>query len=248
MKHHKLFNDKSDLYAKVRPRYPKDLFAFLASLCNEQKNAWDVACGNGQAALDLAKDFAEIHATDVSEQQISNAIPNPRVRYSVQAAEKTNFAENQFDLVAVAQALHWFDYDLFWPEIKRVLKPNGIFAAWGYSWFLAEDINNALQKEFFPAIKPYWAKQNQILWNKYRDIPFPFEKIDAPEFEMKMDWNLDQLFSCLQTWSSVRQYLQKDGDEELLMRSYERLQSVWGDAKEKKSIQMDFVVLVGRNK
>ncbi len=247
MEYHSLFSDKSDLYAKVRPHYPPELFSFLASLCNEQKSAWDVACGSGQAAIDLAMHFAEVHATDVSEQQITNAIPNPRVHYSVQAAEKTDFAEDQFDLVSVAQALHWFDYDLFWPEVKRVLKPNGIFAAWGYAWFLAEDINDVLQKDFFPAIEPYWAKQNQILWNGYQDVPFPFERVDTPEFEMKMEWDLDQLFSYLQTWSAVRQYLQKDGDEEFLTRSYEALKSMWGDGKEKKSILMDFTLLVGRN-
>ena len=149
MEHHSLFSDKSDLYAKVRPHYPAALFTFLASLCGEQKSAWDAACGNGQAVVDLATHFAEVHATDVSEQQIANALPNPSVRYSVQAAEKTNFAENQFDLIGVAQALHWFDHDLFWNEVKRVLKPKGIFAAWGYAWFLAEEINDVLQKDFF---------------------------------------------------------------------------------------------------
>ena len=53
MDHHKLFNEKSALYAKVRPHYPQELYAFLATLCDEQKNAWDVACGSGQAAIDV---------------------------------------------------------------------------------------------------------------------------------------------------------------------------------------------------
>ena len=248
MEHHSLFSDKSDLYAKVRPHYPTELFTFLASLCDEQKSAWDVACGNGQAAVDLAMFFAEVHATDVSEQQIANAIPNPRVRYSIQAAEKTEFDENQFDLISVAQALHWFDYDLFWNEVKRVLKPNGIFSAWGYAWFLAEEINDVLQKEFAPAIEPYWAKQNQILWNGYQDVSFPFERVDTPEFEMKMEWDLNQLFSYLQTWSAVRQYIQKEGSEEFLIRTYDALKSVWGEVSQKKVVEMDFTLLVGRNK
>ncbi len=248
MKHRQLFNDKSDQYAQSRPHYPKELYAFLASCCENTQNAWDVACGNGQAAVDLAKYFAEVHATDVSEQQIAHAIPNPGVRYSVQPAEKTNFAEDQFDLVSVAQALHWFDYDLFWDEVKRVLKPNGIFAAWGYSWFSAAEINDVLRENFLPAIEPYWAEQNQILWNRYRDVPFPFERVDTPEFEMKMEWDLDQLFSYLQTWSAVRQYIQKEGTEDFLISTYEKLKSVWGDIGQKKVVKMDFTLLVGRNK
>ena len=248
MEHHQLFSDKSDLYAKVRPHYPTALFTFLDSLCNEQKSAWDVACGNGQAAVDLAKHFDEVHATDISEQQIAHAIQNPKVHYSIQSAEKTNFDENSFDMVCVAQALHWFDYDLFWDEVRRVLKPNGNFAAWGYSWFsITTEIDSAIKEFFLDILEPYWAPQNKLLWNGYRDISFPFERMSTPKIEMEMEWDLEQLFSYLQTWSSVRQYLQKEGDEEFLMRTYEELKSVWGDVKEKKSIKMDFTLLVGRN-
>jgi ubiquinone/menaquinone biosynthesis C-methylase UbiE len=48
----------------------------------------------------------------------------------VQSAESTTFIDESFDAVCVAQALHWFDYELFWPEVQRVLKPSGVFAAW----------------------------------------------------------------------------------------------------------------------
>ena len=127
MDHHKLFNDKSDLYAKVRPYYPQELYRFLATLCEEKKSAWDVACGSGQAAVDLAKYFDEVQATDISEEQIAHAIENPKISYSVQAAEKTNFEDNYFDIACVAQALHWFDYDLFWDEVKWDFCRVGIF-------------------------------------------------------------------------------------------------------------------------
>ena len=73
-------------------------------------------------------------ATDVSAAQIEHAIPHTRVRYSVQPAEATDFPDASFDAVTVAQALHWFDLDRFWPEVQRVLRPGGFFAAWGYAW------------------------------------------------------------------------------------------------------------------
>lgn len=52
-------------------------------------------------------------ATDISEKQLSNALSISNVFYSVQAAEKTDFEDDSFDLVTVSQALHWFDFDLF---------------------------------------------------------------------------------------------------------------------------------------
>ncbi len=36
-------------------------------------------------------------------------------------------------MITIATALHWFDFDSFYKEAKRVLKPNGIIAAWTYA-------------------------------------------------------------------------------------------------------------------
>lgn len=210
MKHHELFSEKSNLYAQARPHYPEALYPFLAGLCNEHIRAWDVACGSGQAAVDLAAHFDEIHASDISEQQIEHAHPHPKVQYSVQPAEKTNFPDNYFDIICVAQALHWFDYPRFWPEVKRVLKPNSIFAAWGYSWFsINPAADQAFQENFLAPIKPYWAEQNQLLWDGYRDVPFPFERIEIPQFEMSVEWDFEQLFAYIQTWSAAREYIKE---------------------------------------
>ena len=248
MEYHKLFNDKSDLYAKIRPHYPQKLYTFLATLCEEKKSAWDVACVNGQAAVDLAKHFDEVYATDISEEQIANAIKNPGVSYSVQSAEKTNFDENYFDLVCVAQALHWFDYDLFFPEVKRVLKPNGIFTAWGYAWFsISDEIDKTIKENFLTPIKPYWAPRNKLLWDHYRNVPFPFEKVDPPQIEMKMKWDFNQLFAYIQTWSSARQCIKEEGDE-FLIHTDKALKSAWGDTSQKKTVVMDFTLLIGMNK
>lgn len=247
MKHHTLFGDRSDLYAKIRPHYPDELFAFLASQGESKDQVWDVACGSGQAAIGLAKHFDEIHATDVSEQQIAHALPNPRVHYSVQPAEKTNFHNGQFSLVTVAQALHWFDYKKFWPEVKRVLKPKGVFAAWGYSWFdISTEINQILREKFLMPIKPYWAKENKLLWDGYRDIPFPLEKVATPEIKMEMEWDLEALFAYIQTWSAARQCLKYEG-KTFLEQTHKYMKSAWGNTEEKKRIVMDFVLLVGKN-
>jgi hypothetical protein len=55
-----------------------------------------------------------------------HAIAAPSVHYSVQPAEATTFASASFDAVCVAQALHWFDIERFYAEVRRVLRPGGI--------------------------------------------------------------------------------------------------------------------------
>jgi ubiquinone/menaquinone biosynthesis C-methylase UbiE len=104
----KLFDDKADIYAKARPRYPSTLYKWLSELCAERKKVWDVGCGSGQASYDLGNYFDFVEATDVSASQIENAPLYPRVQFSVQPAESTNFSDDGFDAVCVAQALHWF--------------------------------------------------------------------------------------------------------------------------------------------
>lgn len=225
---HRLFDEKSDIYAKSRPHYPKELFQFLHSLCSEHNAVWDAACGNGQASVDLADFFKEVYATDVSEQQIKHAQPKSNIHYSVQQSEKTNFPDQFFDMVCVAEALHWFDHDQFWREVKRVLKPHGVIAVWGYSWFNIEpEIDSVIKTDFLDIIAPYWPKQAQLLWNHYQDIPMPFSPINAPELVMEMEWTLDQVFMFLHSWSATRRCMDDIGDA-FFHQAYDKVKALWG--------------------
>lgn len=247
MDYHKLFDENSELYAKVRPLYPKALFEHLSGLCNEHIAAWDGACGNGQAAIGLASYFDEVQATDVSDQQIAHAIYNPKVTYSVQPSEATDFQKNQFDLVCIAQALHWFNFDQFWPEVKRVLKPAGIFAAWGYSWFSIEDeIDECIKENFLKFLEPYWSERNMVLWDCYRQVPFPFPRIKVPTIEMVMEWDLNQVFAYLRSWSATQRCVEGIG-KQFLLNAYEAVLIEWGDPGKRKKVKMVFCLLVGRN-
>jgi ubiquinone/menaquinone biosynthesis C-methylase UbiE len=107
------FSAQSSAYAKSRPTYPDNLFKFLASVSPGNNLAWDCATGNGQAAVSLAKYFEKVTATDASEQQIKNAVPHERVMYSVGLADNSGIESGTVDLVTIASALHWMDFDKF---------------------------------------------------------------------------------------------------------------------------------------
>ena len=247
MKHHKLFSVKSDIYAAARPTYPDALYRYLVSLCDETGRVWDGACGSGQAAVGLSQYFEHVDATDISAEQIANAKQADNVTYGVQSAEKTTFPNAHFDLVCVAQALHWFDYANYWPEVQRVLKPNGVFAAWGYSWFnISPLIDDAINQHMLAVLTPYWAKQNQLLWDNYVNVPFPFERIAAPQFMMTLDWTLDQLFNYLHSWSAVRRCMDANGDQ-FFNTAYEEVAKLWGESTHYRTVTMPICTLFGRN-
>ncbi|WLQ16765.1 class I SAM-dependent methyltransferase [Hahella aquimaris] len=242
----KLFDDKAEIYAKARPHYPKALYQWLADACDGHERVWDAACGNGQAAANLREYFSVVEASDVSAAQIENAPTYHGVHYSVQPCEQTGYPDDYFDAVCVALALHWFDYEKFWPEVKRVLRPGGLFAAWGYSWpHLGMELDGVLEQSLLQVIEPYWAPQNLLLWNEYKEVPFPFEPIRTPRFELIMPWTLDEFFSYLHSWSATRRCMEDRGDS-FFAESYARMKEAWGGG-ETRPVTMDVFILAGRH-
>jgi SAM-dependent methyltransferase len=203
-----LFSDRPSDYAAQRPTYPDGLFAFVAAQAPAAGAAWDCATGNGQAAIGLARHFTRVEATDASAGQLAHALPAPRVHYSVQPAEQTAFPDASFDAACVAQALHWFDFDRFFAEVGRVLRPGGVFAAWGYDRMaVSHTFDAALERHVLDVLAGAWPAQNRLLWNGYRDVPMPFEPIEAPPFHIDVHWTLEQLIAYVGTWSASKRML-----------------------------------------
>ena len=133
------FSGVADAYAAARPEYPDELFDLIAARVPGNANAWEPGCGSGQATRGLAARFAHIHATDPSAQQIAQHWAQggaSNVTLAVEPGERTSLPDASVQLVAIAQALHWFDREAFFAECARVLAPGGVLAAWGYeiSW------------------------------------------------------------------------------------------------------------------
>src|SRR5437867_8141360 len=95
------FSVQADVYARFRPRYPDALYNFLFGHVRQFMSAWDCGTGNGQVAEKLSDRFAMVYATDVSEEQLRNAVQKPNVRYALTRAERTGLPDNCVDLVTV---------------------------------------------------------------------------------------------------------------------------------------------------
>jgi SAM-dependent methyltransferase len=194
-------------YALARPLYPDTLFHWIADGSPGRERAWDCATGNGQAARGLAKHFARVEATDIAPEQIEQGCAGANIRYSTQPAERTDFPAGSFDTVTVAQALHWFDLPRFWAEARRVARPGALFCAWGYAWFrYGEAVEAALIDPVKALVEPYWAANNRILWDGYRDadIECPFERVTAPAFEIALDTDVVGIAAYVRTWSAFK--------------------------------------------
>jgi len=239
------FNEQSARYFRDRPRYPQELYAYLSGNCGGHDIAWDCACGSGQVAVDLLPYFHKIEASDISENQISNSYPHEKIHYSIQSAEHTDFPTAHFDLVCVAQALHWFDLEVFFKEVRRTLKPGGIFSCWGYGFFKTEpEIDKFIHDEFLVHIDRFWADNNRLLIGGYKDINFPFNALGYPEFTMSVAWTREQLVNYMLTWSAVKLYMKEHGHD-LVDEFTAALARCWPSG-ESKPVAMDFVFYAGR--
>jgi ubiquinone/menaquinone biosynthesis C-methylase UbiE len=242
------FSSLAATYAQYRPRYPESLYAFLADVTGHGKDlAVDCATGSGQAALGLTGHFECVVAADASLNQVRQAAAHPRVRYLVSRAEHIPLESGSADLVAAAMAVHWFDLDAYYDEVRRVLRPGGgLFAAWGYHHSLITPAIDAIVLNFYTNIVgPYWSPAMRYLEEKYRTLPFPFEELPAPAFEILLERSLDEQLGFMDSWSAVKKFKEVKGYHPFT-EMYADLVQEWGDSNSRRTIRLPMFLRVGK--
>jgi SAM-dependent methyltransferase len=240
------FSDAAECYASARPSYPRAFLHTLATLAPATEVAWDCGTGSGQAAVGLAEFFARVDATDASAEQIANAQAHPRVRYQTAPAESPTLADSSIDLISVAQALHWFDRDRFFSEVRRVARPGALAAVYGYSWFyLTPAIDELTNRWLLQPVESYWSPNNRLLWDGYRTIDFPFEEVSSSCLAIHLTWTLDQLFDYYLTWSAPRRKIVAEGTG-FVSEARRVFESAWGEPTQSRHVVMPLAVRLGR--
>jgi ubiquinone/menaquinone biosynthesis C-methylase UbiE len=239
------FSHVSSSYAAFRPHYPQELFDFVASLAPRRNRVWDCGAGSGQATTDLADRFEEVVATDVSAEQIARGPRRSNVRWLVAPAECVPLASKSVDLVTVAQALHWFDHDRFYAEVRRVSSQGAAIVAWTYGPPRMDGaVGAALDRLMFDTLRNSWPAERRYVETMYRTIPFPFERVDVPPFSLQETWTLERIAGYARSWSASARFAESGGGD--AVESFEReARSAWprDDARE---IAWPLVVLAGR--
>ena len=243
------FSSCSNQYAAFRPRYPQELFQWLYSVTRAHERVWDCACGNGQASVDLAEHFREVHATDLSGEQIANAQAHPRVQYRVALAEASGLPDESVDLVTVAQALHWFDLERFYAEARRVARSGALLAVWCYGVCeLSPASGNAELQHFYSnVVGPYWTPERRLVETGYRTLDFPAPELSTPVVAMRLEWTLDQLLGYVSSWSASARFRKERGDDPVPeLRA--ALQPHWRISTERRIVQWPLSIRAARLK
>jgi SAM-dependent methyltransferase len=240
------FSDEARAYAAFRPRYPEGLFAWLADLAPERRLAWDAGTGSGQAAVGLAAHFERVIATDASAAQLANARPHPRVEYRRAVAGESGIAARSVDLVTVAQALHWFDRPRFYAEVRSVLVPRGVIAAWCYRLQRVDPAVDAVAEHLYrDLLGEWWTPDRRLVDEEYRTVEFPFEELTPVRFDLSAVWTLPQVLGYLGTWSAVRRCRAETG-RNVVEEIGPALAAAWGDPDRPREVRWPLAMRVGR--
>ena len=232
-------------YARYRPTYPDGMFQFLYEQVTHYDAAWDCGTGNGQVAIKLAERFSKVYATDLSENQLAQAPPHPRLTYRVERAEEASFDE-ALDLITVAQAIHWFDFEAFYAVVDRVLRPGGLLVVIGYPLLTVDKEVDAIIHRLYEGIlgDQYWDPERKYVEEHYQTIPFPFKDVETPQFEQSLTWSLENLIGYLNTWSAVKHYIARENENPVNLIE-DDLRKVWGSSNQR-DVTFPILFRVGR--
>lgn len=222
------FSQQAEYYSKYRPAYPKKMYDFIFRHVQKKQTAWDCGTGSGQVASYLADYFKKVFASDISTEQLSFAPQKEQIIYKNVPAEDTGFPAGVFDLITVAQAIHWFDFDRFYREVNRTARDGATLAVIGYGIIqINERLNPIIERFYDYAFGNYFGENRAYIDKHYQTILFPFEEIKTPMFSTTLAWKLKDLEGYVNSWSSVQKFKEQEGfnpaDDFI-----EEVKSVWG--------------------
>jgi len=239
------FSGHAPQYSRSRPDYPSTLFKWISRQCREHALAWDCGAGNGQAARGLAEYFKLVLATDASHSQLAAASVGDQILLAVAKAEQAPLAPRSVDLVAAAQAVHWFDIPAFFTNVDRVLKPAGVLALWCYGLCrIAPWIDRVVQSYYDEQLADYWPPERRLVEAEYATIEMPYKRLKSPEFVMEKRWTREQLIGYLNSWSATQRYLAHHRENPLAAINAE-LSRDWPDAT-RKTLRWPVALLAAR--
>ena len=125
----RVFNEVPELYDRVRPTYPRELFTDLVGITglDKQSSVLEIGCGTGQATRSLAGLGGSVTAVELGADMAALARQRlaafDNVEVETSSFEGWDDRGRCFDLLVAASSWHWVDPSVGWRRAHDVLQP-----------------------------------------------------------------------------------------------------------------------------
>ncbi|GAB4819784.1 hypothetical protein N2152v2_006830 [Parachlorella kessleri] len=177
-------------------------------------------CGTGQVAVGLAQDFEQVLGLDSAQAQIQHAAARPNIIYRVAPAEATRLEAQSVDLVVAAQCMHWFDIPAFYRECRRILRPRGSLAVFGYMptkvYFPDSTEAGEVLNRLHAKLHHYFHEKRQRFFLQHYEGQVPtgedFEVVETTIINMERHLSIEQLVGWVRSMSGWASYKEQHGE------------------------------------
>lgn len=134
----RLFEEVPELYERLRPAYPDELFTELVAVTgiDERSHVLEIGCGTGQATRSLARIGCTVTAVEPGEAMAAMARQHlagvDNVAIETSTFEAWESRRRRFDVVVAASSWHWLDPNVAWQRAHDLLRPHGWLALLGH--------------------------------------------------------------------------------------------------------------------
>ncbi len=149
-------------YAKYRDIYPKEFYEKILGLglCQKGQRVLDLGTGTGVLPRNMYSYGAKWIGADASENQIEQAkllSQGMDIDYYALPAEKTDFPENNFDVITACQCFWYFDHEILMPKLYNMLKKDGSILILYMEWLPFEDKTAEESEKLVLKYNPHWS-------------------------------------------------------------------------------------------
>ena len=162
----------------------------------------------------MAQRFDAVIATDISAEQLRHARQHPRIDYRVARSEASGLPGHSVDLAVSAAAAHWFDLPRYYEELRRVVRPGGVAAAWTYHVAHVDPpLDAILWRLYKDVLGPYYPPNVLLVDERFAGIELPGHELSVPAFHSTVRWNARGVAQFAASWSPIPAYIAATGTD-----------------------------------
>lgn len=215
------FDAVPDVYDRVRPSYPEELFDALFAYCAESlgrtpSGVLEVGPGTGQATASLLRRGVHITAVELGPGPATflsaKFAGEPRLNVVNAAFEDVEVAAGSIDMVVSATAYHWVDEAVRWTKPYTLLRERGVLALIDTVQVASEAdrgyfaASQEIYDRWFPGEAPGWAPAPGDAapqqWDEFRACGL-FEDIQLWRFRSDQRYERERYIDLVRSYSGT---------------------------------------------